>query len=291
MTPSGAPPYAVPRTTPAMPGAGYVTPAPPLPPPSMAGPPAALGPRPARRPPSGHRTAWTVVALVVGGLVFAAVVLRKFELPKRTDVAVAQVDAGTEPASAMDAAVLAEPIGADAGAVVRVIEIKSVRAQSVKREPVKHEPVKHEPVKREPAKAEPVKETKAEAEWLTRMPDTKIRPKDPPAQREPPPVASALSGLYSGRIHNLSTNMRTTGRLLLNVSGASVTGFLTVNPPLAGSGPVTGTASGNQVTLRVKSAYGTIDMRGVVLGRTLTGGYTAGAATGVQRGTFTMRRQ
>jgi hypothetical protein len=313
-TPPGAvpPPYAMPRTAPAMPGGGYVTPAPPpivtppVAPTAMAASPAALGRSRHHRPPRGHKTAWTVAGLVVGGLVFAAVVLKKFELPKRpTDVAVAQVDAGTEPESPPDAAMLVEPIRLDASVVAQVQPGKTTRTQPARHEPVRHEPVRHEParsepvkpepaklgpVKSEPAKSEPVKGTLTDVDWLTRMPDTKTRSKEPPVPVEPRPTTPGMSGLYSGRIHNLTSNTRTTGRLLLNVSGTSVTGFLTVDPPLVGSGPVVGTVSGNQVTLRVTSAHGTIDLRGVVLGKTLTGGYTVRALAGTQRGSFTLRR-
>jgi len=107
------------------------------------------------------------------------------------------------------------------------------------------------------------------------------------------PETRSVSGVYRGRIHNLTANVRSTGEMTLKVEGTRVTGYLRVAPPLSGSGPVEGTLSGNNLLLTVRSPQGTLRIRGVILGGTITGGYTAEGsmlAGGMQHGTFTMRK-
>jgi hypothetical protein len=278
-----------------------MAPGPPLPPGTMGGAAPVYAPPPARSSSGG--VAAIVVVLVVAGLA-AAYGMKLFPFQKHKPVVAAQ-DAGVAVAVAEQAdAAAVIPIGTvDAGPLPGVnvkvsktgVEVVAVdKGHDVKKDDDKKKKEKEKKEKEKKDKPDGPKGTIAGIDDVFNKLG-KERPRLERLEKTQLGDAAGISGTYSGRIMNLTTKTRSTAVIKLAVVGATATGYLTVHPPLAGSGPITGRVQGKQVFLTVRAAdgSGTIQIRGSLLGNTLTGGYTAfGPALvgGSQQGSFTMRK-
>jgi hypothetical protein len=294
--PLAAMPYPAPT-----PPAPMMAPGPPRPPGTMGGAAPVYAPPPARSSSGG--VAAIVVVLVVAGLA-AAYGMKLFPFQKQKPVVAAQ-DAGVALALAEQAdAAAVIPIGTvDAGPLPGVnVKVSKTGVEVVgvdKGHDVKKDDDKK---KREKEKKEKEKKDKPDGPKgkLAGIDDVfnklgKERPHLERLEKTQLADAAGISGTYSGRIMNLTTKTRSTGVIKLAVVGATATGYLTVHPPLAGSGPITGRIQGKQVFLTVRAAdgSGTIQITGSLIGNTLTGGFSAAGPMlvgGAQRGSFTMRK-
>jgi hypothetical protein len=250
--------------------------------PRAAGYPAAppMGPAPGPgapgfRPAAKSKTAWPIVIVLVALGLIGWFRCNRDKLPWRSHgPVVAAVDAGAAAPPAQDAGALVVPIAVDGGAKVLAQLDPGARTQQAQQDKPKHDATKDKPKKPDPRRMPAVPS----------IPE--VKPLADGARRAGEALTSLYSGTYHGRIENLTHNQRSTGRLLLSFSGSAVTGYLTISPPLVGSGPVVGTITGNQLQLRVSSSYGIIAVRGVVIGKSIYGTYTVGA----ERGSFNMKR-
>jgi serine/threonine-protein kinase len=279
----------------------HTTPALAMPPGTMGGAATPYRPVTPTRPSSGG--VWALVAvLVVGGLA-AGYAFKLFPFQKGKGGGVVAQDGGAV-AEAVDGAAVV-PIGSvDAGPMPGPKVAVKAGKTSIEVAQTGDRDLVGRTTDEEKAKAR----EKADKEKEKRDKEKEKKKKDPP-----PPVEDVykrlekqkevfeklkgevgLSGTYTGRILNTTTNTRSTGQMQLTVKGTNVFGMLRVDPPLGGSGPIVGTVNGTRMSLTVHSPQGTIRMDGHVLGRTITGSYSASGPMlvgGAQRGSFTMRKQ
>lgn len=106
------------------------------------------------------------------------------------------------------------------------------------------------------------------------------------------PALSSLSGEYAGSVHNQTAARSAAFEIKLRNSSGTLSGFMSVKPPLYGSGDLMGTVGGKGLTFTVKSDIGTIVFTGAYEGDQITGTYTVQHPAGGQEfGTFRLLRK
>lgn len=105
------------------------------------------------------------------------------------------------------------------------------------------------------------------------------------------PPGHAMSGIYSGTVHNKSVDVSGTGVLNLRVDkDGSASGDLAIGGGLGGSGAVQGNVHGEQVFLVSDSNGWRITWIGALEGSTLRGTYMAESESSAQEGTWSLTR-
>ena len=93
----------------------------------------------------------------------------------------------------------------------------------------------------------------------------------------PVAVYAAVQGNYNGTIHNVPANLSAPMTLTINQNQAQISGQFTVNQPLAGSGPFTGTVDTNatlQFTVAGSGSLAPLHFQGTVhADHSLSGSY------------------
>jgi hypothetical protein len=118
-----------------------------------------------------------------------------------------------------------------------------------------------------------------------KLPDSSAQPSIPPAS------LSSLAGDYAGTVHNETAAVSADFAIKLQETGGTLSGAMTVKPPLYGSGPLEGSTRGADVAFTVTSSIGRIAFVGTHSRERITGTYTvAQPAGGIERGTFTLGR-
>ncbi len=110
---------------------------------------------------------------------------------------------------------------------------------------------------------------------------------------QPNPQSSSLSsvaGSYTGSVHNETAALSADFAIKVYDSGGNLSGFMSVRPPLYGSGPLEGSVNGSSVTFAVTSPIGTITFLGTRSENKITGTYTVEHTAGLKgSGTFVLR--
>jgi hypothetical protein len=109
--------------------------------------------------------------------------------------------------------------------------------------------------------------------------------------QSPSPVTGRLASAYSGTVHNTTYDISSTFRLssVTADQNGNISGQMTVDPPLYGSGPFTGRVSGSSVTFTVNSTPGNsigvthIIFSGTVVQAAMSGTYVVEATSGTQK--------
>jgi eukaryotic-like serine/threonine-protein kinase len=134
-----------------------------------------------------------------------------------------------------------------------------------------------------PTSAPAVVPTTAPTPVPTSPPPTPV-PTSPPATPTPiPPMYPNVAGQYSGNIHNTTVNISSTMSLSVQQNGANISGYFTVNQPLQGSNPFTGTVTtGKYIAFTVQSYRGNAPLFfwGYVQNGSMSGQYCSLDATG-----------
>lgn len=101
-----------------------------------------------------------------------------------------------------------------------------------------------------------------------------------------------LSGLFTGIVHNETAHLSSVFSIQIQNTNGSLAGCMTVNPPLSGSGTLTGVATGDNVSFVVTSDVGRISFTGQLARQgTISGTYTVQHGNGLtEDGEFTLRR-
>ena len=105
------------------------------------------------------------------------------------------------------------------------------------------------------------------------------------------PTDGQLTGGYSGIVHNVTANSSAEFGIVVNDVSGSLAGCMGVKQPLFGSGPLSGTKSGVNLSFAVTSAIGEIVFTGREAHGAINGTYTVKHdGTSNEEGTFTLRR-
>jgi S1-C subfamily serine protease len=113
------------------------------------------------------------------------------------------------------------------------------------------------------------------------------------ASRVPTPAPKALvvTGLYSGTVHNQTSDISANFVLLVRENEGLLAGCVGVQQPLYGSGPLQGTVQGSRVVFDVNRADFTISFDGTVHSKQISGSYLVSGRDGSnQEGEFYVER-
>ena len=100
-----------------------------------------------------------------------------------------------------------------------------------------------------------------------------------------------MTGLFGGKVHNLTANESAKFSILVQDSDGTLSGCMEVYYPLAGSGPLNGSADSTDVHFVVTSQIGTISFTGNRTNGSITGSYSVQQVTGKsEEGTFSLAR-
>lgn len=115
---------------------------------------------------------------------------------------------------------------------------------------------------------------------------------DTPVQPSPQPSSlSSVAGDYTGSVHNETAALSADFAIKVHDSSGNLSGFMSVKPPLYGSGPLEGSANGADVSFAVTSSIGKIAFIGTRGKQIITGTYTVTQPTGaLEKGTFILNR-
>jgi hypothetical protein len=115
---------------------------------------------------------------------------------------------------------------------------------------------------------------------------------DTPVQPNPQPsLLSSVAGDYTGSVHNETAALSANFAIKVHDFSGNLSGFMSVKPPLYGSGPLEGSANGADVSFTVTSSIGKIAFIGTRSKQRITGTYTVTQPTGaLENGTFTLNR-
>ena len=106
------------------------------------------------------------------------------------------------------------------------------------------------------------------------------------------PTSQSLSGEYTGSAHNQTAALAAHLEIKLRNSSGTLSGFMSVKPPLYGSGDLMGTVEGKGLTFTVRSDIGTIVFTGAYEGDQITGKYTVQHPAGGQEfGRFSLSKK
>jgi hypothetical protein len=101
----------------------------------------------------------------------------------------------------------------------------------------------------------------------------------------------SVAGDYIGSVHNVTAAVSADFAITLQDSGGTLSGAMTVKPPLYGSGPLKGFANGADVAFTVTSSTGKIAFTGTRIKHNITGTYTVTQPSGwIEKGTFSLDR-
>ncbi|KAA6457539.1 hypothetical protein DYQ86_22170 [Acidobacteria bacterium AB60] len=107
----------------------------------------------------------------------------------------------------------------------------------------------------------------------------------------PPASLSSVAGDYAGSVYNETAAVSANFAIKLQETGDTLSGSMTVKPPLYGSGSLEGSISGPNVAFTVTSSIGKITFVGVRSQQRIAGTYTvAQPGGGIEKGTFTLDR-
>lgn len=100
-----------------------------------------------------------------------------------------------------------------------------------------------------------------------------------------------MTGVFTGEVHNLTANESAKFSILVRDSDGNLSGCMGVFHPLAGSGPLEGSADSADVHFDVTSDIGTITFTGTRSDNSITGTYTVQQVTGgSEEGTFSLTK-
>jgi len=119
-----------------------------------------------------------------------------------------------------------------------------------------------------------------------------LKATDNPAHRTVQPISSSsVAGDYAGTVHNQTAGLSADLALQLHDTGGTLSGDMTVEPPLYGSGTLKGTRDGQNLRFIVMSDIGIISFTGVDKGEQITGVYTVQHPSGgPEVGSFTLAK-
>jgi small GTP-binding protein len=113
-------------------------------------------------------------------------------------------------------------------------------------------------------------------------------PEVAPDMRQGGHVDPDVSGMYAGRITNLTSNISTAFGVLARENSDSFQGCMAVRAPLYGSGPLSGSRHGSSVDFYVTSPVGRLEFNGTISGEKISGTYTISASG--QSGQFSLHK-
>ena len=127
------------------------------------------------------------------------------------------------------------------------------------------------------------------AEPKTRTSSATKRPIQPGMQAT---SFSSVTGDYIGSVYNQTAALSADCAIKLQDSNGMLSGFISVKPPLYGSGALKGTTDGKNLVFAVSSDIGTIAFTGVDKGNQITGTYTVQhSAGGQESGSFKLSKE
>jgi S1-C subfamily serine protease len=120
---------------------------------------------------------------------------------------------------------------------------------------------------------------------------TTARPTEASRVPTPSPTARIVTGLYSGTVHNQTSDISAKFVLLVRENDGLLAGCVGVQQPLYGSGPLQGTVQGSRVVFDVNRADFTISFDGTVHSKQISGSYLVSGRDGSnQEGEFYVER-
>ncbi|SDG00698.1 hypothetical protein [Terriglobus roseus] len=112
-----------------------------------------------------------------------------------------------------------------------------------------------------------------------------------PPSNTHPPLPSSVTGEYVGSVSNETAALSANFAVTLRESKGKLSGSMSVEPPLYGSGPLEGTVSGLHMAFAVSSSIGSIEFVGTRSRQGIVGTYTVIQKTGgTEKGSFTLKR-
>jgi len=103
--------------------------------------------------------------------------------------------------------------------------------------------------------------------------------------------SSSVAGYYTGTVHNQTAGLSADFTIQLQDAGGTLSGVMTVKPPLYGSGALKGKRDGQNLSFAVRSDIGTISFTGVDKGEQIAGTYTVQHPSGgLEVGSFKLAK-